>query len=295
MTQPAGALPADGDRRSRKAQAGPAAPGRPTAGSPSATTATGRAGRSRTSPRRSSGRSCRPSRPPSSSPAARRCARCRSARSPPYAATTPPSRPSTGRTRSGWRSATPTSSSRCSPTRWARTSTCSSGSTSTRRRCRSSATREPGRSCSASTPHAGELACLQPPARGGRGDGPRTATRSWAAGAGPAVADWAAVLRWTTCRSIHGFDPPERFVAGTVGPPGQRTFFLQARSGARVVSVALEKQQVAALAERIDELLDEVMQTEGMAAVVPARRTARTSTTPSRSSSRSRRSSAPAR
>jgi uncharacterized repeat protein (TIGR03847 family) len=69
---------------------------------------------------------------------------------------------------------------------------------------------------------------------------------------------------------IHGFDPPERFVAGTVGAPGQRTFFLQARSGARVVSVALEKQQVAALAERIDELLDEVMQVDGMASVVPA-------------------------
>ena len=69
---------------------------------------------------------------------------------------------------------------------------------------------------------------------------------------------------------IHGFDPPERFVAGTVGPPGSRTFFLQARSGARVVSVALEKQQVAALAERVDELLDEVMTTEGNATVVPA-------------------------
>ena len=27
------------------------------------------------------------------------------------------------------------------------------------------------------------------------------------------------------------FDPPERFVAGTVGPPGGRTFFLQASSG----------------------------------------------------------------
>jgi uncharacterized repeat protein (TIGR03847 family) len=69
---------------------------------------------------------------------------------------------------------------------------------------------------------------------------------------------------------VHGFDPPERFVAGTVGEPGARTFFLQARSGARIVSVALEKQQVAALAERIDELLDEVMQTDGMSTVVPA-------------------------
>ncbi len=69
---------------------------------------------------------------------------------------------------------------------------------------------------------------------------------------------------------IHGFDPPERFVAGTVGPPGSRTFFLQARSGSRVVSVSLEKQQVVALADRVDELLDDVMNTDGMAAVVPA-------------------------
>jgi uncharacterized repeat protein (TIGR03847 family) len=69
---------------------------------------------------------------------------------------------------------------------------------------------------------------------------------------------------------VHGFDPPERFVAGTVGPPGSRTFFLQARSGARVVSVALEKQQVAALAERIDELLDEVMASELNQAMIPA-------------------------
>ncbi|MCL8025851.1 DUF3090 domain-containing protein [Nocardioides bruguierae] len=69
---------------------------------------------------------------------------------------------------------------------------------------------------------------------------------------------------------VHSFDPPERFVAGTVGEPGQRTFFLQAREGARLVSVALEKQQVAALAERVDELLDEVMSTDGGAAVVPA-------------------------
>lgn len=69
---------------------------------------------------------------------------------------------------------------------------------------------------------------------------------------------------------VHGFDPPERFVAGTVGPPGSRTFFLQARTGARVVSVALEKQQVAMLAQRIDELLDEVMASEANQAMIPA-------------------------
>ena len=66
---------------------------------------------------------------------------------------------------------------------------------------------------------------------------------------------------------IHSYDPPERFVAGTVGQPGQRTFFLQARSGARVTSVALEKQQVAVLATRIDELLDEVMDSGGESTV----------------------------
>jgi uncharacterized repeat protein (TIGR03847 family) len=69
---------------------------------------------------------------------------------------------------------------------------------------------------------------------------------------------------------IHEFDPPERFVAGTVGEPGARTFFLQARSGPRVVSVALEKQQVAVLAERIDELLDEVMASTGNETLIPA-------------------------
>ncbi len=69
---------------------------------------------------------------------------------------------------------------------------------------------------------------------------------------------------------VHEFDPPERFVAGTVGQPGQRTFFLQARTGTRVVSVSLEKQQVAALAERVDELLDEVMTSELNESIIPA-------------------------
>jgi uncharacterized repeat protein (TIGR03847 family) len=69
---------------------------------------------------------------------------------------------------------------------------------------------------------------------------------------------------------IHSYDPPERFVAGTVGPPGGRTFFLQARSGARVTSVALEKQQVSVLAERIDELLDELIRDGEGEGTIPA-------------------------
>lgn len=69
---------------------------------------------------------------------------------------------------------------------------------------------------------------------------------------------------------VFEYDPPERFVAGTVGEPGSRTFFLQARSGSRVTSVALEKQQVAVLAERLEELLDEVLRRSGGTAAVPA-------------------------
>ena len=57
---------------------------------------------------------------------------------------------------------------------------------------------------------------------------------------------------------IHRYDPPERFVTGTVGAPGERTFFLQARAGVRITSVVLEKQQVQVLADRIEQLLDQV-------------------------------------
>jgi uncharacterized repeat protein (TIGR03847 family) len=71
-------------------------------------------------------------------------------------------------------------------------------------------------------------------------------------------------------RHLFVYDPPDRFVAGTVGEPGSRTFFLQARSGPRVTSVALEKEQVALLAERLEELLDEIVRRTGGATTVPA-------------------------
>jgi uncharacterized repeat protein (TIGR03847 family) len=64
-------------------------------------------------------------------------------------------------------------------------------------------------------------------------------------------------------RQVFSFDPPDRFVAGTVGQPGERTFFLQATDGERVTSVALEKTQVQVLAERLDDLLDEVRRRGG--------------------------------
>ena len=59
-------------------------------------------------------------------------------------------------------------------------------------------------------------------------------------------------------RAIHVFRTPDRFVAGTVGQPGNRTFYLQAVHDKRVISVILEKQQVAVLAERIAALLLEI-------------------------------------
>jgi uncharacterized repeat protein (TIGR03847 family) len=66
-------------------------------------------------------------------------------------------------------------------------------------------------------------------------------------------------------RQLYLFERPSRFVAGTVGVPGERTFYLQAVDGGRVISVALEKQQIVLLADRIEELLDEVVARTGTA------------------------------
>lgn len=70
----------------------------------------------------------------------------------------------------------------------------------------------------------------------------------------------------------HTFNAPDRFVAGTVGQPGDRTFFVQAREGNRLVSVACEKQQVEVLADHLDRILGEIGRLSGgMVAVPPAR------------------------
>lgn len=57
---------------------------------------------------------------------------------------------------------------------------------------------------------------------------------------------------------VHRFDPPTRCVVGTVGGPGERTFFLQVQDEDRIISVILEKDQVRILAERIRDILDQV-------------------------------------
>jgi uncharacterized repeat protein (TIGR03847 family) len=71
-------------------------------------------------------------------------------------------------------------------------------------------------------------------------------------------------------RRTYDFDEPDRFLAGAVGQPGRRTFFLQARQGRRLVSVVLEKDQVAVLAERLGRLLTDLEAESVLRLVEPA-------------------------
>jgi len=68
---------------------------------------------------------------------------------------------------------------------------------------------------------------------------------------------------------VHEFDWPDRVVVGTIGRPGARTFYLQVRAGTQIVSIGLEKQQSALLAEKIDEILDQLLTLEGNPFSVP--------------------------
>lgn len=68
---------------------------------------------------------------------------------------------------------------------------------------------------------------------------------------------------------VHEFAWPDRVVIGTIGVPGARTFYLQVRAGKEIVSIALEKQQSAELAEKIDQILDQLFALEGNPFSVP--------------------------
>ena len=71
-------------------------------------------------------------------------------------------------------------------------------------------------------------------------------------------------------RIIYEYNPVERFVCGTVGEPGERTFFIQARTGARITSVGLEKLQAAALGDRIGVMLKEIKRANPLLALIKA-------------------------
>ena len=70
--------------------------------------------------------------------------------------------------------------------------------------------------------------------------------------------------------TTHEYLDPERFVTGTVGPPGQRVFFLQAHDGGRITNAALEKEQVQVLAERLDGMLDLLLRRASTTTPIPA-------------------------
>ena len=56
----------------------------------------------------------------------------------------------------------------------------------------------------------------------------------------------------------HEFSRPERFIAGTVGEPGERAFYIQVRTSSRLFSVAVEKAQVQASTARFDVMISEL-------------------------------------
>lgn len=53
-------------------------------------------------------------------------------------------------------------------------------------------------------------------------------------------------------------DPVDFVTVGTIGPKGRRVFYLQAGKGAQIISLTIEKQQAQALAEAIEELLEDL-------------------------------------
>ena len=60
----------------------------------------------------------------------------------------------------------------------------------------------------------------------------------------------------------YEFTNPDRFIAGTVGEPGERAFYLQVRASSRLFSVAVEKAQVQALSARLEVMIAEIRKTD---------------------------------
>ena len=66
------------------------------------------------------------------------------------------------------------------------------------------------------------------------------------------------------------FDQPDRFIVGTIGAPGEREFYFQIRQKNILVSLATEKSQATALAERISTIIREIKKSAPLSAVNPA-------------------------
>lgn len=57
---------------------------------------------------------------------------------------------------------------------------------------------------------------------------------------------------------IRRLDPVESFIVGTIGRPGEREFYLQAKFHGAIHSFAIDKSQVIALADRMAMLIGEL-------------------------------------
>lgn len=55
---------------------------------------------------------------------------------------------------------------------------------------------------------------------------------------------------------VYDLNPVTHITAGAIGAPGKRTFYLQGRQGALVVTLVSEKEQIAALSAGVDQLLE---------------------------------------
>ncbi|MBI3740487.1 MAG: DUF3090 family protein, partial [Chloroflexi bacterium] len=55
---------------------------------------------------------------------------------------------------------------------------------------------------------------------------------------------------------IYDLNPVTHVTVGVIGEPGKRTFYLQGQQGATIVTLIAEKEQIAALARGVDELLE---------------------------------------
>lgn len=59
-------------------------------------------------------------------------------------------------------------------------------------------------------------------------------------------------------QEFFDLNPVMYITADAIGPPGQRVFYLQASQGDTLVTLALEKEQVQALAISVDQMLEEL-------------------------------------
>ncbi|NOK60306.1 MAG: DUF3090 family protein [Chloroflexi bacterium AL-W] len=64
----------------------------------------------------------------------------------------------------------------------------------------------------------------------------------------------------------YDLDPVTRITADAIGEPGQRVFYIQARRNQELVSMIIEKEQVKALVEVIDQFLEGLSETEPLLA-----------------------------